>query len=569
MCFMLNYIKNFFSTNIFFLILLIIVVFSLYGKSINFELLKFDDDILITSNINLISDYKNIPKLFMMSAFYDNTTTYYRPVLSLSFAIESFFVRDDLRLYHITNIILFILSLYFFYLFCVDFKLNSTIAKFVILIIAVHPMFSSVVVWIPGRNDSLLAFLFLLSFLCFIKYINTRKIRYILLFYFFFVLSIFTKENFLFLIPLYFVYLFLYEYNISKKKLAIFFASLIPFILLFLILRNNSVASLSFKYYVLHINNIFFNFIKDSCIYFYNFFIPEYIPTILIDAKVSFKIIIYNCLFIVLFLFMLYKKILSNKIIIFSLLLILLSLFPTFLTKDNTYLNHRFFICSLSFVMIIISLVDYLIVKIDRIKIVLIIFFIISFIGLFNISYKQADKYKDHDTFWINAYVDNPNCYATCLHLSYMYLKIGRLEEASYYAKKVIELKSTFLTLINYAKFLIMIGDLEQAKTALLKLDQDMEKGSKDLIYYPLSEIYYQYKNYEQAFEYALKAHDMVPYNIDYCIQLIKIYDVMENYNEEMKIYEYLLSFDNKNKEYKNKIEELKQKMMDKDKINA
>ena len=166
----MKYIKNFFNTNISFFILLIIVVFTLYGKAINFGLTALDDDILITKNINLISDYKNIPKLFTMSAFYDNTTAYYRPILSLSFAIESFFVRDNLKLYHLTNIILFVLSLYLFYLFCIELKLNSIITKFILLLIAVHPMFSSVVVWIPGRNDSLLTAFFISLKLLLVNY---------------------------------------------------------------------------------------------------------------------------------------------------------------------------------------------------------------------------------------------------------------------------------------------------------------------------------------------------------------------------------------------------------------
>ena len=158
---MFERIKKFLNTNIFFLILLTIVVFALYGKSINFDLTELDDSGLITNNIGFISNFKNIPKLFTMSPYYNNSTSYYRPMLSVSFAMEALFVRDDLKLYHITNIILFVLSLYLFYLFCVELKLNSTITKFVLLIIAVHPMLTSIVVWIPGRNDSLLTLFFI------------------------------------------------------------------------------------------------------------------------------------------------------------------------------------------------------------------------------------------------------------------------------------------------------------------------------------------------------------------------------------------------------------------------
>ena len=92
---MIKNIKKFLNTNIFFLILLTIVAFSLYGKSINFGLTELDDNGLITNNVGFISYIENIPKLFTMSPYYNNSTSYYRPMLSVSFAIEAFFVRDN------------------------------------------------------------------------------------------------------------------------------------------------------------------------------------------------------------------------------------------------------------------------------------------------------------------------------------------------------------------------------------------------------------------------------------------------------------------------------------------
>lgn len=556
----MKYIKNFFNTNISFFILLIIVVFALYGKAINFGLTALDDDILITKNINLISDYKNIPKLFTMSAFYNNTTTYYRPILSLSFAIESFFVRDNLKLYHLTNIILFVLSLYLFYLFCIELKLNSIITKFILLLIAVHPMFSSVVVWIPGRNDSLLTVFFISSFIFFIKYINSQKIKYAFLFGIFFVLSLFTKETFIFLIPLYFVYLFLYEYNVSKRNLIFIFTSLFPFILLFFILRKMSVVTFEYQYYISNINKAFFYFVKDSFIYFYSFLVPEYIPVILFNATLNLKIILYNCLFTFILVFLLYKKILPKKFFIFSFLFILLSIFPTFLTKENVYLNHRFFLCALGFVMMFVLVLDYLIVKISRLKILFLISFLIFFISLSFISYKHTDKYRNYENFWVSAFFDSPEYHVTCQHLSKIYASIGKFEEAGYYIEKAVKLKSSFSTCIDYANFLIITGNLEEAETALLKIEEDM-KGSKDLLYLPLSEIYYKKQDYKKALEYALKAYNIKPYDIDYCKQLLKIYHVIDDYYDELNIYKHLLDFDKRNKEYKKKIMELEEKI--------
>lgn len=565
---MLNYIKNFFNTNISFLILLIIVVLSLYGKSICFELTGLDDDILITKNINFISDYKNIPKLFTTSAFYNNTTLYYRPVLSLSFALESFFVRDNLKFYHITNIILFILSLYLLYLFCMELKLNSVITKFVLLIMAVHPMFSSVIVWLPGRNDSLLTVFFVLSFIFFIKYINTQKIKFAVLFCLFFIVSLFTKETFIMLIPLYFIGLYFCECKIAGKKLITLCTVLIPFVVLFFILRKCSVASFSLEYYISNAGILFKTFIKDSFIYFYNFFVPENIPTILFNAKLNLSIIVCNCFLIGVLFFVIYKRILPYKIIIFSILFVFLSIFPTFLQKEDVYLNHRFFICSVGFIIFIVSLFNYLVSKFNKLKSVFIMLFCVCFVCLCILSYKQADKYKNYETFWINAYNDSPQYHVTNQHLSHVYINRNDMEKAKYYAEKAVNLKSSFATVIDYAAVLMIIGDLDRAEFAFLEIEKDI-KGSKNLLYYPLSEIYYKKQDYKKALEYALKAYDIKPYDIDYCKQLIKIYHVSGNYIDELKIYEKLSGFDKNNKEYKNKINELKEKINSKETQNA
>jgi tetratricopeptide (TPR) repeat protein len=245
---------------------------------------------------------------------------------------------------------------------------------------------------------------------------------------------------------------------------------------------------------------------------------------------------------------------------------------PTFLQKEDIYLNHRFFVCSTGFIIIMACLVDSLILKFDKLKnifkFILITVFVFYFSYCFSFSYKQAEKYKDYKSFWINAYQDSPDYYIACQNLAGIYMDAGLLDEAQYYIEKTISLKSTFKTLINYANFLIVLGNFDEAETALLGIEKDM-KGSKDLIYYSLSEIYYRKEDYGKAQQYALKAYNIKPYNIDYCKQLIKIYDIMGHYEEETKIYEQLLNFDKKNEEYKNKIRELKEKRNNKENTNA
>ena len=192
----------------------------------------------------------------------------------------------------------------------------------------------------------------------------------------------------------------------------------------------------------------------------------------------------------------------------------------------------------------------------------------ISFVSLFFISYKHADKYGNYEKFWINAFFDCPEYYVTNQNLSKINLSKGNFEQAKYYMEKAMTLKSSFKTFIDYAEFLIMTGQLEEAEEALLKMEKDIN-GHKDLLYFPLSEIYYQKKDYEKALDYALKAYNMKNYDINYCLQLIKIYDIIGNYNEELKIYEALQKFNEKSKKYENKIMELKEKISNKETNNA
>ena len=84
----LSKINKFITTNTAFFILITIIVFTLYGKSISFDFTYHDDDTLIINNVNYLSNIKNIPNLFLTSCYLSNNSFYYRPILNVSFATE-------------------------------------------------------------------------------------------------------------------------------------------------------------------------------------------------------------------------------------------------------------------------------------------------------------------------------------------------------------------------------------------------------------------------------------------------------------------------------------------------
>ena len=71
-------LKSFLNTNVFFLIFLTISVFAIYGKSVSFEFIDLDDDILILNNIDYISNIKNIPNFFTTSCYYSYNYHYFK-----------------------------------------------------------------------------------------------------------------------------------------------------------------------------------------------------------------------------------------------------------------------------------------------------------------------------------------------------------------------------------------------------------------------------------------------------------------------------------------------------------
>ena len=117
-------IINFFKTNLCFFIILLIIVLLLHIKSINYGFVTLDEDSLISRNAESLSDIKNITNFFLSSCYLTNTSSYYRPVLLASFAIETCLFGLNTQIYHITNILLLVCSLYLMYIFLLQLNIN-------------------------------------------------------------------------------------------------------------------------------------------------------------------------------------------------------------------------------------------------------------------------------------------------------------------------------------------------------------------------------------------------------------------------------------------------------------
>lgn len=517
---MFNKIKlniiNFLKTNLFFFILLFIVVFLLYGKAINYEFINLDEDSLIVKNIDNLSNIKNIPSFFLTSCYLTKTSSYYRPILVASFSVETCLFGLNIKIYHLTNILLFIISLYLIYIFLLQLNMNGFIIKFIILLMSVHPMFSTLAVWIPGRNDTLLTIFILMSFIEFIRYLKFNKKIDFLLLILFFALALFTKESAIFLFIFYPLFVYCFKYNISKKQIMGVCFIFVSIIIIYFYLRSLSVVGIDIKNYFSNFYKYFKNMIWGLSNYMFLSFIPTFIPTMLFDEMIKLKdicIVVISCLFTII---IYYKNIKYRKIIFFSITWFILFLLPTFFQKEYVFLTHRMFISSIGLVIILSILIETLIKKYPVIKKYFYILFVIIFILLFSFSFLFDRLYSNKSIYWTQAYIDAPKYHWASYRLAKIYLDAGNYEKYKEFMFNAYNLSTGDQHLFDIFPILIYEGRIDEVKQICFNIiDNNNDKlfliiGANRT----LGELYLQENNLNLAYKYLKTAYDLNKFDL-------------------------------------------------------
>jgi tetratricopeptide (TPR) repeat protein len=539
-------IKNFLNTNLAFLIVLTVVVFAIYGKSINYELTKYDDSVLITKTINFIAETANIPKLFTTSCYYSNNYTYYRPILTLSFAIEAIMFGNNTKVYHLSNIILFIISIYLMYVFLSRLKQNPIILKFICLLIAVHPMFSSCIAWIPARNDTLLIIFSCLSFLNLFNYLKNNSNISLFLFSIYFGLALFTKETSLILIPMYVFFIYVFKFKITKKQILKTITILFSILIFYFYLRSISVHHININ--IVEWYKYAPKILTSVMIYIYNFLIPAYIPVMIYKLNTILPILIINISFLLFLFFCIYKKIIDISTILSGFVWLILWLFPTFLIPDYILLFHRFLLPVIGLILILCKITNNIILEYPVSKKYLIIIFLILFGSYSYASYIQSDKYKNSFIFWAHAYSDASDYHVACHGFSQRYLEIGDYEKS----KKYLLLAENFSPnryLLDIAAVLLYEKKFEDAEKLLFK-SAELVPATRDLVYGNLSKLYIHRNDVKKALYYAQAGYNLNKNDIEFAELLITAYRLNNEFEKALNICFELLKHDKTNAKY-------------------
>lgn len=166
----------------------------------------YDDKTFILEN-QLLHSLSNLPtvltrELWFYRVLQDKdpnkedgpTTPYYRPVFSVFHMICWQLFKDSPAGWHIVNVLIHLLAVYFVFLILERFTGNLKLAAISALLFAIHPLRVESVAWICGVSDPFLAVFLLPSFYLYMRYRDERKLKHLAASLALFFLAAFTKE---------------------------------------------------------------------------------------------------------------------------------------------------------------------------------------------------------------------------------------------------------------------------------------------------------------------------------------------------------------------------------------
>jgi protein O-mannosyl-transferase len=445
----------------FFFILIIIV----YGQIINFDFVHLDDTKIIIDNHNKISALSNIPETFTTQYGFEQGSPYYRPIILISFIIDSQFSGKGPVFYHLSNILFHFLTVCFLFLLLVELKIKKTISFLLAMIFAIHPVLTNAVAWIAGRNDLLACLFSILSFLYFVRFTAKETKQNYILHILFFLFALLSKEVSLILPLLFLIYIFFYH-QVGFKWSYLFKFLLVwsGLIILFQIIKTNVVNEIGNLTYGIPavINNI--QVIPEIL---FKIFIPlniSVLPTFTIT-----KSIIGALIFLIILLMPFIKKSIDKKSYYFGVIWFLIFVLPGLAiyyadqSSKFDYLDSRIYLPIIGVLIFSGEVLKDFKIDLEKKKQIYILGTMIIILSV--LTFIQSKKYQNAIVFAESAVLSNPQKPFFYHKLADYYFEVKDYRKAVFYILTAIELDPN--NFMYYKNLIIAYSNLKEYDNAI------------------------------------------------------------------------------------------------------
>ncbi|MBP8590958.1 tetratricopeptide repeat protein [Candidatus Shapirobacteria bacterium] len=510
---------------------------ALYAKSLFFDLTYLDDNVLILDNFYFIKNLGNIGAAFSRDAFLNTVNTaYYRPLLTISFIINSQFSGVAPGGYHLGNILLHLGAACLLYYFFKKLKYSPHLSLFLTLLFTVHPILAQAVAWIPGRNDSLLAIFVLASFIFLINFWENYQKKDLLYHLFFFFLALLSKESALIIpvIALLYLYLIKGEKQIIKKQKDLIF-SWLGILTCYFFLRHWGLKN-PINYGLGEMIISAFKNLPALVQFLGKIFFPFNLTVLPTLADTTFVYGIIAAAILILMIIFAKNKRLGP--IIFGFIWFLLFLVPNFVRPDPTaiadFCEHRAYIPLIG-ILIILAEINPLKKFSFKNKtclwggITLLLFFSL-------INFSHQDKFKNRLVFWQEAAASSPSHPLAHRNLGAIYILEGQPEKAEEELEKALLLNPTEPMVHNNLGVIYL--EKKMFDQAILEFQKELELYPfYDQAYFNLGVAYYHQKKLDEAEKAWLKTLEINPNYLQAYQNLAALY---QEKNEPQKSQLYL-----------------------------
>jgi len=343
--------------------------------------------------------------------------------------------------YHLTNLLFHIISCILLYKFFITFKFRSDISFILTLLFAVHPVLSQAVVWIPGRNDSMLTTFALAGLLSLMEFTESKKWYWLVLHFVFLFMTLLTKESGIILPVICFGYLFFLT-NTSLKNYILLISGWILIALTWFYMRSISIEPI-IKPTLSEYATGFINRLPLFIQYVGKALLPFNLSVFPMQADTS---IVYGLIATVLLAVLLFlNKTSDKKIILFGLGWFVLFLLPAFFVPvqiNEQAFEHRLYLPIIGILILLQQTVLFSETQKENQKI---IFWVAMGIAalFFTINIFHQQKFKNEITFWENAVLDSPSSSYAHKILGIKYFTKNKFEQAEEEIKEALHLDST------------------------------------------------------------------------------------------------------------------------------